>query len=339
MSFLEGPACPSPVDSQSQMERPAFILLSSRILACVMRAERYVEQASEDTDRMIAIQREMASFEAQLPLMLPYLLSDGVEELAGHLRQLQNRISSAILQADKTPFPMAPLASYTLSGGRPKLHIDPAFLQHAVNNLNYGPARISPLLPIRASGRTIRRAILDQGLRVASQPSRQFSSLSDAALDHLVRQFLADRPGAGTAYAIGYLRAEGYVVCRRRVRAALRRVQPIAQLLRTRQAPTRRVYSVAGPNALWHMDGNLKMVRYGFVIHAMVDGFSRMIVALQANGNNRSETVLKLFEEVTAGPCGTPSRMRSDRGGENLDVAYEMTARRGANRGSHIFGP
>ena len=74
-------------------------------------------------------------------------------------------------------------------------------------------------------------------------------------------------------------------------------------------------------------------------MHGGIDGFTRMIVFLRCSNNNKAETVLDLFltgVEV----YGLPSRVRSDKGMENTDVALYMLnhPRRGPNRGSHITG-
>ena len=58
---------------------------------------------------------------------------------------------------------------------------------------------------------------------------------------------------------------------------------------------------------------------------------------LHASVNNRANTVLKLFLEATQ-QNGWPSRMRSDKGGENVDVARAMLIVRGLGRSSHIAG-
>ena len=49
------------------------------------------------------------------------------------------------------------------------------------------------------------------------------------------------------------------------------------------------------PNSVWHMDGHHKLIRWRYVTHAAVDGFSRTIVYIQCTGNNKSDTVLQHF--------------------------------------------
>lgn len=75
-----------------------------------------------------------------------------------------------------------------------------------------------------------------------------------------------------------YVRSLGLRVQRDRIRASLTRVDPVNSQLRWASIITRRTYSVPWPNSLWHMDGNHALIRWGFVIHDCIDGFSRMIM-------------------------------------------------------------
>ena len=86
-----------------------------------------------------------------------------------------------------------------------------------------------------------------------------------------------------------------------------------------------------------HIDGHHKLIRWRFVIHGAIDGYSRMIVYLHCSNYNRTYTVLKLFEEAVT-KNGLPSRVRSDKGIENVDVAQFMLHNRGLNRKTMLVG-
>ena len=64
-----------------------------------------------------------------------------------------------------------------------------------------------------------------------------------------------------------------------------------------------------------------------------------MVLFLQCNTNNCASTVFKSFEEAVR-IYGLPSRVRTDKGGENVDIAWFMLSHpsRGPNRGSDIAG-
>jgi hypothetical protein len=96
----------------------------------------------------------------------------------------------------------------------------------------------------------------------------------------------------------------------------------------------RHTYYVPGPNALWHLDGNHKLIRWKFVFHGAIDGYSRLITYLKCSSNNYSETVLT--EGIQK--FGMPSRIRTDHGGENVRVWDFMEHNRGSGRNSFIAG-
>ena len=84
------------------------------------------------------------------------------------------------------------------------------------------------------------------------------------------------------------------------------------------------------------MDGNLKLIRWKFVIHGAVDGFSRLIVFLKYSTNNRAEAVLQGFVAATL-TYGLPRKLHTDMGGENVD-AWQYMIQQNGNESCVIVG-
>ena len=143
-------------------------------------------------------------------------------------------------------------------------------------------------------------------------------------------------PHAEEAMIIGHLRSINICVQRSRIRAAVKR-HTGCNGQSSSQAIVRRTYHVPRPNALWHIDGNHKMIRWRLVVHGGIDGFSRLITFLKCSSNNKSDTVLDLFTEATC-MYGTPSRIRTEHGGENVLIWQLMEEVRGVGRASYIAG-
>lgn len=61
------------------------------------------------------------------------------------------------------------------------------------------------------------------------------------------------------------------------------------------------------------------------------------MIHIKASTNNFAETVLGNFVEAFQ-EWGLPSRVRGDRGGENIQVAILMATLRGENRASFLWG-
>ena len=75
------------------------------------------------------------------------------------------------------------------------------------------------------------------------------------------------------------------------------------------------------------------------MIHDSIDGFSRLITYLEVAPNNKADTVLATFLKAVD-EFGLPSRVRMDKGGENVKVAHYVIEhpQRGPGRGSAITG-
>lgn len=168
-------------------------------------------------------------------------------------------------------------------------------------------------------------------------PLSSYSDISDHELDCVMQLLVRDFPRNGTVMMWGQLRSMNISVTRQKVYDSLMRVSPQSVQHRRSSTISRRVYSVPAPNCLWHIDGLHCLIRWKIVIHGGIDGFSRRIVYLHASSNNRADTVLKLFHGAVM-ECGWPSRVRSDKGGENVEVARAMISVRGTGRKSHITG-
>ena len=97
-------------------------------------------------------------------------------------------------------------------------------------------------------------------------------------------------------------------------------------LLKFYCAYMRIIISVSFPFCSWQL-----------VIHAGIDGYSRLPVYCYCSTNNRADTVLSLFQDAV-NRYGMPSRVRCDRGGENVGVAMFMLENRGCGRSFVIAG-
>ena len=77
-------------------------------------------------------------------------------------------------------------------------------------------------------------------------------------------------PLCGIGRMKGFLLGRGVRVQWSHVRSSLWRTDPAGILLQTTQLSivNRCHYNVPGPRSLWHLDGNHKLIRWGFVIHS-----------------------------------------------------------------------
>ena len=214
------------------------------------------------------------------------------------------------------------------NGGRPAFNITRAQVEQ-LRDTGMKWRAIATFLGV--SEKTLRRRRAEFGFQ------ESFSDISDADLDRQITEILNLTPYSGESYVRGSLKAYRIHVQRARVRESLCRVDPVGRSIRKRYAICRRVYNVQGPNHLWHIDSNHKLISQRFVIHGCIDGFSRLVIYLHCTLNNKADTVLEYFENGVR-EFGLPSRVRGDCGVENVQMARFMMENRGFKRGSFIAG-
>ena len=117
---------------------------------------------------------------------------------------------------------------------------------------------------------------------------------------------------------------------RYRLRDILHEVDESGVKARKKHRLHRRVYSVGGPNHLWHIDTNHKLIRWRCIIVAGIDGFSRLITFMNCLNNNRADTLFESFKQGVEN-YGLPLRVRTDKGMENIKIADYMLEQRGSS--------
>ena len=200
-------------------------------------------------------------------------------------------------------------------GRRPRKILNQDELERLLH-LNIPICEIAKQLGVARS--TIYTSIAHYGINY-----ERFSRMSQADIEREVEHIKKDHPIAGEVMVQGHLTSRGLQVPRQAVRRAIHAVDPDGVEERKRK-PIRRVYRNPFPNFVWHIDGNHKLVRWRLVIHHAIDGFSRMVVFARCSSNNRAETNHNLFLQAIP-KYGRPSKVRTDLGGENVDIWRDMT--------------
>ncbi|XP_046863141.1 uncharacterized protein LOC124456874 [Xenia sp. Carnegie-2017] len=151
----------------------------------------------------------------------------------------------------------------------------------------------------------------------------RFSNHSNDELRCSVVAIKLGHPNAGEVMVQGHLRAKGVNVQRNRIRSIIKEVDPRGVETRSSLRIRRRRYSVPCPNYLWHIDGNHKLIRWKFVLHHGIDGFSRLVTFGKFSNNNRASTVLDRFNKAVE-KYGQPLKIRTGYGGENVQIWRNM---------------
>lgn len=81
----------------------------------------------------------------------------------------------------------------------------------------------------------------------------------------------------------------------------------------------------------------MKLERFGFMFHGIIDGYARLLVSMRCTNNKRESTVLSYFRQATE-LYGIPARVRGDHGKENNGVERFMNEYRGQDTMPYLRG-
>ena len=217
--------------------------------------------------------------------------------------------------------------SITRRAGRPRKNVSRELLENLL--------RLKVPISEIASFFDVTRPVIYKAMREFGINHSSFSDISDDQLRDIVNTVKEHHPQAGEIMVQGHLRAQGVHVQRERLRSAIHQVDPVGAGSRRRPPIRQRVYSVPCPNYIWHIDGNHKLIRWRMVLHHAVDGFSRLVVFGMFSNNNRASTVFSLYQAAFR-KYGRPFRVRTDHGGENVDIWHDMVSAWGENARSVV---
>ena len=146
---------------------------------------------------------------------------------------------------------------------------------------------------LNVSERTICRRMVEYNLSKLN-----FTDIQEDDLDFKLIEIVDNFPNCGEVMLRELLKESGIVVSRQALRDSLSRIDKIGSSRRKKKKLHRRIYNVQGPNYLWHLDTNHKLIRWNFVITGIVDGFSRLPVGLYCTDNNKADN-FALFQEIS----------------------------------------
>ena len=110
-------------------------------------------------------------------------------------------------------------------------------------------------------------------------------------------------------------------IFRQLIRDIVKALQPGRNEEMKHQRLRRRVYTVKGPNHMWHADGYDKLKPYGLCIHACIDGFSRRLIWLEVSRSNKNPALIcNYFLSSVQDLSMVPRVVRLDHGTENVHV-------------------
>jgi hypothetical protein len=219
------------------------------------------------------------------------------------------------LSSDPPDSPFAPTSTLVHTGlrGRPHIEINEDLLAVALDL--HGPTHLAPIF--NCHPRTICRWALELGLVEPGEPvyvdyehedgsiirifrslTGAVSELPDVELYHIMSYILDAFPSFGRRMIDGHLKYLGHRIPCSWLEASYARVHGALTLTFGPRRIQRRVYSVPGPNSLWHHDGQHGksqphifscptliglipgLIRWKIVFHGFIDGFSHFVTSI-----------------------------------------------------------
>ena len=143
--------------------------------------------------------------------------------------------------------------------GTPKFYVPKRILKGFIDD-GFLILEISNLLSI--SERTVYRRMSEYGLS-----KRKFTDISESDLNMEVLKAIKELPSSGEVMLREQLlREKGLNITRSSLRESLHNVDEQGIYERSRRRLRRCTYDVKGPNHLWHIDTNHKLVRWYFIV-------------------------------------------------------------------------
>ncbi|KZT62627.1 hypothetical protein CALCODRAFT_404560, partial [Calocera cornea HHB12733] len=237
--------------------------------------------------RLLASRREVLDYWKAASKLYQHLSTREISLLQNDFDLMLKAIDSAFdKESDPIPrqYPLFVTPHLTGRRGRPQLNIHTTVLQDLVP----GRSKAGIARRLGVSARTLQRRLQSAGLARISAPAFTFqrnargvvigrrrlpivrptSSLSNPQLDRIVRRWRLRHENNGPGMLKGHLLSLGYNVSLAR----------------------------------------LRLIRWKFVTHAFIDGYSRCIVSIRVSDNNRADSVLDVFHAART-QFGTPSRV------------------------------
>lgn len=164
------------------------------------------------------------------------------------------QVTTVLADAERNWQPTYPAVNTGGLVGRPKFEISKDQLEYLVD-YDLKISDIAEALGVSRS--TIKRRLREYGIAI----SERRTDIPDAELDCVVRNIQTEFPNAGYRRMQSQLTVRGINVSQMRVRASMQRTDPEGVAMRWLSLTPRAVYRVSGPLALWHIDGNHKLIR------------------------------------------------------------------------------